>query len=204
MKTPNSYKEVQKLTGCLAALNRFISKSGERNLPFFKNLRRISKEKFTWDEECKTAFEELKRYLGSPQLLSRPEPGEHLQLYLAISDVAVSSVLVREVDRVQRPIYYINHVLRDAEERCPTIDKAAFALIVSARKLKAYFESHPVQVMGLTIIKERGASGVLIMGPQEEIMEYALRFIFPAINNEAEYKAMILGLRQVRSMGIEE
>ncbi|GAA0163008.1 hypothetical protein LIER_18985 [Lithospermum erythrorhizon] len=39
MKPPNSYKEVQKLTGCLAALNRFISKAGERNLPFFKNLR---------------------------------------------------------------------------------------------------------------------------------------------------------------------
>ncbi|GAA0185488.1 hypothetical protein LIER_32776 [Lithospermum erythrorhizon] len=73
MKPPNSYKEVQKLTGCLAALNRFISKSRERNLPFFKNLRRMFEEKFIWDEENKGAFEELKRYLGSPNLLSRPE-----------------------------------------------------------------------------------------------------------------------------------
>ncbi|GAA0138638.1 hypothetical protein LIER_00344 [Lithospermum erythrorhizon] len=88
MKPPNSYKEVQKLTGCLTALNRFISKSGEMNLPFFKNLRGMSKEKFSWDEECSEAFEELKIYLGSPQLLSRPEPGERLQLYIAISDVA--------------------------------------------------------------------------------------------------------------------
>ncbi|GAA0183719.1 hypothetical protein LIER_42452 [Lithospermum erythrorhizon] len=55
-------------TGCLVALNRFISKSVERNLPFFKNLWRMSKEKFSWDDECSKAFEELKRYLGWPQV----------------------------------------------------------------------------------------------------------------------------------------
>ncbi|GAA0147327.1 hypothetical protein LIER_07054 [Lithospermum erythrorhizon] len=52
MEPPAGYKDIQKLTGCLAALSRFISKSGERNLAFFKNLRRASKEDFTWDEEC--------------------------------------------------------------------------------------------------------------------------------------------------------
>ncbi|GAA0178830.1 hypothetical protein LIER_29889 [Lithospermum erythrorhizon] len=61
MKPPNRYKEVKKLTGCLVALNRFISKSGERNLPFFKNLRHMSKERFSWDKECTEAFEELKK-----------------------------------------------------------------------------------------------------------------------------------------------
>ncbi|GAA0141081.1 hypothetical protein LIER_02307 [Lithospermum erythrorhizon] len=104
MKPPNSYKEVQKLTGCLAALNRFITKSGERNLPFFKNLSHMSKQKFHWDEECSEAFEELKRYLGSSKLLSRLEPKKRLQMYLAISDVAVSSVLLREVVGVQKPM----------------------------------------------------------------------------------------------------
>ncbi|GAA0154427.1 hypothetical protein LIER_37878 [Lithospermum erythrorhizon] len=63
MEPPNSYNEVQKLTGCLAALNRFIYKSGERNLPFFKNLGRMSMETFTWDEESNKAFVELKEYL---------------------------------------------------------------------------------------------------------------------------------------------
>ncbi|GAA0172716.1 hypothetical protein LIER_26487 [Lithospermum erythrorhizon] len=119
MEPPKSYKEVQKLTGCLAALNRFISKSGERNLPFFKNLRRMSQERFTWDEESNKAFAELKEYLSSPQLLSRPESGETLQLYLAISNVAVSSVLIREGEGTERPIYYVSRVLRGAEERAP-------------------------------------------------------------------------------------
>ncbi|GAA0164656.1 hypothetical protein LIER_20243 [Lithospermum erythrorhizon] len=64
------YKDIQKLTGCLEALSRFISKSGEQNLPFLKNLRRASKEAFSWDEECAQAFNELKEYLASPKLLS--------------------------------------------------------------------------------------------------------------------------------------
>ncbi|GAA0138810.1 hypothetical protein LIER_34985 [Lithospermum erythrorhizon] len=60
MEPPAGYKDIRKLTWCLAALCRFISKSGEWNLPFFKHLRRASKEHFTWDEECARAFNELK------------------------------------------------------------------------------------------------------------------------------------------------
>ncbi|GAA0152265.1 hypothetical protein LIER_37459 [Lithospermum erythrorhizon] len=125
MEPPNSYKEVQKLTGCLAALNRLISKSGERNLLFF--------QKPEADVQGK--------------LLSRPESGESLQLYLKISDVAVSSVLIRKIEGAQKPIYHVSHVLWGTEKSYPIIDKAAFALIISARKLKAYFESHPIQVV---------------------------------------------------------
>ncbi|GAA0183486.1 hypothetical protein LIER_30887 [Lithospermum erythrorhizon] len=109
----------------------------EKNLPFFKNLRRMSQEKFIWDEESDRAFVALIEYLGSPQLLSRPEYGEILQLYLPISAVAVSSVLVREEEGTQRPIYYVSHVLKGVEEKYNVTDKAAFALAVSARKLKA-------------------------------------------------------------------
>jgi hypothetical protein len=49
MKAPTCIKDVQKLTGCMAALNRFISKLGERGLPFFKLLKH--QEKFTWTLE---------------------------------------------------------------------------------------------------------------------------------------------------------
>ncbi|GAA0170377.1 hypothetical protein LIER_24653 [Lithospermum erythrorhizon] len=70
MQPPREYKDIQKRTGCLAALSRFISKSGERNLPFFKNLRRASSTQFYWDDECNKEFEELKEYLSSPRFLS--------------------------------------------------------------------------------------------------------------------------------------
>jgi hypothetical protein len=48
MKAPTCIKDVQKLTGCMAALNSFISKLGERGLPFFKVLKH--QEKFVWTQ----------------------------------------------------------------------------------------------------------------------------------------------------------
>ncbi|GAA0151486.1 hypothetical protein LIER_10195 [Lithospermum erythrorhizon] len=115
MQPPCEYKNIQKLTGCLVVLSRFISMSGERNLPFFKNLRRASSTKFYWDGECNKSFEEIKEYLSSPKLFSQPEQGEILQLYLAISNVAVSSVPIHEAEGQQRPIYYVSCVLHGVE-----------------------------------------------------------------------------------------
>ncbi|GAA0141285.1 hypothetical protein LIER_02462 [Lithospermum erythrorhizon] len=134
MKPPTSYKEVQRLTGCLIALSRFISKEPSQ----------ASKEPFLWDEECERAFAKLKEYLGSPKLLTRLEGVEELQLYLAVSEGAVSSVLVREEEGL---IYYVSHVLHGAEESYPLIDKFVFTVVITARKLKAYFEAHPIKVM---------------------------------------------------------
>ncbi|KAK3028295.1 hypothetical protein RJ639_037472 [Escallonia herrerae] len=74
-------------------------------------------------------FEELKTYLSSPPLLSKPLPGENLFLYLSVTEVAVSTVLVKEEEGVQKPIYYVSKVLQDVETRYPKINKIALALI---------------------------------------------------------------------------
>ena len=66
MTSPKIVKEVQKLTGQIAALNRFVSRATDKCLPFFKTL----KQAFAWTDECETAFQELKRYLSNPPLLS--------------------------------------------------------------------------------------------------------------------------------------
>src|ERR1700731_3762635 len=64
MSPPRSVREVQKLTGCMAALSRFISRLGDRGLPFFKQLRQH--DRFKWSQESEEAFQNLKRYLSSP------------------------------------------------------------------------------------------------------------------------------------------
>ena len=74
-------KAVQSLNGKVAALNRFISKATDKCLPFFRALRKS----FEWTDECEKAFEELKKYLSSPPLLSSSMPGEELYLYIAVS-----------------------------------------------------------------------------------------------------------------------
>ena len=83
MKHPSNKKEVQQLTRRVAALSRFISKSAERCLPFFKVLRQA--KGFFWSDECRQAFEDLKKYLASPPLLAKPKEAEVLYLYLTVS-----------------------------------------------------------------------------------------------------------------------
>jgi hypothetical protein len=94
---------------------------------------------FTWSEECEEAFEKLKEYLTNPSLLSHPTEGEILYLYLAVSPTAVSSALVREDAGIQKLVYFTSKALHGAEERYHRIEKLAFALVVSARRLRPYF-----------------------------------------------------------------
>ena len=80
LEPPKTIKEVQSLNGKIVALNRFVSKATDKCLPFFHILRKS----FEWTDECQKAFEELKKYLSSPPLLSLSKLGEELYLYLAI------------------------------------------------------------------------------------------------------------------------
>ena len=83
----------------------------------------------------------MKAYLSTPPLLSPSQLGEELFLYLVVSPVVVSTALIREEERVQKPVYYASRVLRRAKERYLPIEKLAFALVTAARKLKPYFQS---------------------------------------------------------------
>ena len=143
MAPPKNVKEVQSLNGMVAALNRFVSRETNQFQTFFLML----KKSFEWMAECQQAFEDLKAYLSSPPLLSPSKLGEELFLYLAVSLVAISAALVREEDKVQKPVYYISWALHGAEERYRPMEKLAFALVTIAQKLKLYFQAHTVIVL---------------------------------------------------------
>ena len=83
---------MQSLNGKVAALNRFVSKVTDKCLPFFRVLRKS----FEWMDECQKAFEDLKKYLSSPPLLSPSMLGEELYLYIVVSQAAINTALVRE------------------------------------------------------------------------------------------------------------
>ena len=91
LEPPKTVKAAQSLNGKVADLNRFVSKATDKCLPFF----RVLKKSFEWTDECQKAFEDLKKYLSSPPLLSPSVPGEELYLYIAVSQAAVSAALVR-------------------------------------------------------------------------------------------------------------
>ncbi|GKV48210.1 hypothetical protein SLEP1_g55036 [Rubroshorea leprosula] len=185
MEPPKSVKDIQRLTGRVAALHRFISKSADKCLPFFK-------------------------IMSSPPLLTKAVDGEILYLYLGISDEAISSVLVREEAKQQKPIYYISSVLHGAELRYPLAEKAALAVrsAIRAQALADFIvectpcHSTPnlepnewtLYVDGASNSKGSGA-GALLIGPDGYRSEHALKFNFDATNNMAEYEALLLGLQ---------
>ena len=129
----------------MIALGRFLSRLAKRGLPFYKALAKT--EGFVWNNECQEAFGKLKEYLASLLVLTKPQAGEPLYLYLAVVEEAVTSVLVREEDRRQRPVYYASKLLTRAEVQYSPMEKLAFTLIISARKLRPYFQAHTIIVL---------------------------------------------------------
>jgi len=123
MRSPASVKEVQQLTGQMAALSRFVSAGGDKGHPYFQCLKRNSR--FVWTEECEVAFLKLKEYLAAPPMLCKPQTGVPLRLYFAVTEWAISVVLVQEQDQTQKPIYFVSKVLQGSEARYQSLEKAA-------------------------------------------------------------------------------
>ncbi|XP_042441455.1 uncharacterized protein LOC122026808 [Zingiber officinale] len=144
MPPPRNLKEVQRLTGRITALSRFISRMADWSLPFFKILRRATK--FQWDEECDQAFEELKVYLNSLPVLAKPVIGEPLRIYLSSTEHAVGLAFVR-LDDEEQSVYFLSHILKDAESRYIGLEKLAFTLVLAARRLRPYFLAYTIIVM---------------------------------------------------------
>ncbi|KAI5338873.1 hypothetical protein L3X38_018145 [Prunus dulcis] len=156
VKAPKRGDHLKNLTEAFSLLRQYRMKlnsskctfgvsSGRFLGPFFKALKKGQKDK--WDEECEVAFQSLKTYLTSPPLLSKPIPGEDLFVYLAVSYSAISSALIREELGAQHSIFYTSKALLDAETRYPKLEKLILALVVSARKLRPYYQAHRVIVM---------------------------------------------------------
>jgi hypothetical protein len=138
MKAPTYIKDMQKLTGCMAALNRFISRLGERGLPFFKILKH--QEKFVWTLKADQALPQLKDFLSKPPVLTAPRKHEQLLLYLTATTLVVSTAIIveRQEDShaylVQRPVYFVSEVLSESKARYQPVQKLLYAVLITSRK----------------------------------------------------------------------
>jgi hypothetical protein len=170
MAKPSNKKDIMKLTRMMAALGRFISKLGEKGLPFFKLLKKA--DKFVWDDKAQKAFEALKESLTTPPVITPPIPKETLLLYISATTNVVSTVLVAEGEEegqaypVQRPVYYVSEVLADAKSRYTQPQMLLYELLITSRKLRHYFQDHKIVVPSSfplgEIIHNRDANGRII------------------------------------------
>jgi flagellar biosynthesis protein FlhB len=142
------------LTGRLASLNRFISRSADKNLPFFEVLK--SAEVFQWGPVQQRAFEELKQYLIDLTTLTPPTPGAPLLLYVAASHSTVSAALVQEKlegqVKKQAPIYFVSEVL--SLSNYTELEKVLYAVLMASRKLWHYFQAYNIIVPSSQPLKD--------------------------------------------------
>ncbi|KAL0427277.1 UNVERIFIED_CONTAM: hypothetical protein Slati_2902500 [Sesamum latifolium] len=144
MKPPTNLNEVQRLAGRITALSRFISRSTEWSLPFFKALRKT--KNFTWDEECQQAFQELKVYLAQLLLLTKPVPGSGAGVVLTSP----------ERDGLEYALHFDFKASNNEVEYDALIAGIKMALDAGAEDLIAYTDSQLVtkQVEGEYKVKE--------------------------------------------------
>jgi ribonuclease HI/transposase InsO family protein len=179
LKKPECVNDVQKLTGCVTALSRFIARMGEKALPLYKLLKKS--DKFVWGPEADDAdFEDLKKTLSSAPVLAAPTSKEPMLLYVSANSRAVSAVVVVERKEegkeypVQRPVYYVSEALTESKQRYPQWQKLVFGVFMASRKMPHYFQEHPITVVSAAplaeIIRNREATGrvakwAIEMGP---------------------------------------
>ncbi|XP_052199602.1 uncharacterized protein LOC127806391 [Diospyros lotus] len=222
MRSPTKTKEGQSLNRQVTTLSRFVSKSSDKSIQFFKILKKTSS--FEWTEECETAFQQLKDYMGRASLMSKPKEGEELIVYLGVSEYAISTALVRDEDRVQYPIYYIlqkpdssGRLLKCAIELAQfnikykprTAIKGQILADFVAKFIGPAEEPAPPtsSVWELFVYgssSEHGSrAGVLLVSPEGHKIPYALGFGFKETNNEVEYEALLAGLRLAKEVKTE-
>ncbi|CAA7016454.1 unnamed protein product [Microthlaspi erraticum] len=198
LPSPTSSKEIQRLTGRIAALNRFISRSTDKCLPFYQLLR--SNKKFEWDKKCEDAFKQLKEYLTTPPILAKPEEGEDPTLiYRNIKHGGKRSPRPRRSRRAAASLLF-----QKPDERQVT---SLADFIVEIPPELATQEDEQILKWTLHVdgsSSRQGAGvGIRLVSPTGEILEQSIKLGFPASNNEAEYEAIIAGLRLAEAVGAE-
>ncbi|RDY11149.1 Gypsy retrotransposon integrase-like protein 1, partial [Mucuna pruriens] len=189
--------------GRVTALSRFISKASEVATPILSTLKK--ERNFAWTPDCEEAFLRLKAILATPPILVRPELSQPLHLYISVTDAAISSVLIKEKGIEQCPVYFISKTLQGLEKRYQKIERGALALVIASRRLRPYFQKltpEHEQVEGDWYLSVDGSSnqagsgaGVILEGLDGLLIEQSLHFDFKASNNQAEYEALLAGMR---------
>lgn len=93
------------------------------------------------------AFQEMKKMILELPYLTTPKPKEDMYLYLSAAKEAISGVMLVEMEGRQIPVHYVSRTLHEAEKKYAPVEKLALALLHLSRRLRRYFEAHPIKII---------------------------------------------------------
>ncbi|GJZ50206.1 reverse transcriptase domain-containing protein [Tanacetum coccineum] len=187
LTSPKCLKDVQKLNGKLASLNRFLAKSAEKSLPFFKTLKKCTKKSdFHWTTKDEKAFKQMKRLITELPMLVAPMEKEELIVYLAAAKETVSEFPMTEREAKQMPIYFVSRALRGLEVNYTSMEKLVLSLVHanspeedSSDTLMEVEEALPEPWIFFTdgsSCTDGSRAGLILTNPEGMEFTYALRF----------------------------
>nr|GEU92181.1 reverse transcriptase domain-containing protein [Tanacetum cinerariifolium] len=194
LPSPRTIKEVQSLNGKLASLNRFLSKSAEKSLPLFKTLKKcIKKSDFQWTVEAEQAFKQLKQHLSELPILVAPKPKEGLIIFLSGQELNYTPMeklvlsLIFAAKRLRRTTANIEYHARRTQYH------------VQAKNVGQRTDPSGFSYRNVRRKPTSRASGINSTRAADTLHG---RLIMSS-NNEAEYEALIAGLRITTLMGVQ-
>nr|GEU79428.1 reverse transcriptase domain-containing protein [Tanacetum cinerariifolium] len=189
---------------------KISGKVSRKIISILQNTQKVHKKSdFLWTEEVESAFKQMKEIIAELLMLTAPVQKEELIVYLAASREVVSVILMTERGTKQMPIYFVSRALRGPKINYTSMEKLVLALLYASKRLKRPEEESPNTIMeaeeklpvlwtlftnGSSCVDGSGARMILTNLEGKEFT-YALWFQFDATNNEAEYEALIAGLR---------
>ncbi|GJZ58191.1 reverse transcriptase domain-containing protein [Tanacetum coccineum] len=199
--TPKTLKQMQSLSGKLEALNRFLSKSDERSLPFLDTLKKYTNKKdFRWTEAAEAAFLEMKKMVYELPTLTTLNKGETLMMYLAAENEAVSvkgQVLADFLADTPTKINATPGVTNNPRvEDIQESSNARENLTPGPRAWSLYTDG--------ASNNEGSGAGLILIAPDDVEYSYVLRLNFSNFNNNAEYEALLTGLRIAKEMQVKD
>ncbi|XP_074300332.1 uncharacterized protein LOC141631578 [Silene latifolia] len=201
LESPEKLKDVQRLAGKAATLSRFISRSSDKCRLFYDILRKS--QKFEWTANYEQAFRELKHYLSTPPLLLKPEQGEPLFLYLAVTEVAVSAVLVESGDKERGDLLCKKPELSGRMSKW-SLHLSGYDITYDPRTgIKSQALADFVSDFSPAIQNLADEEILTLKGNKEgDLIAQAVRCEFKATNNKTEYAALILGMQLALELGV--
>ena len=142
IKPPTTRREVQRYLGMIGYYRRFCKNFSEVVAPL--SSLTSSKKKFSWTEDCQTAFDKIKSILATQPVLKAPDFNKPFSIEVDASDVGTEAVLLQiDSNGILHPVMYASQKLKPHQQSYSTVEKEALSLLIALEKFAAYIHSSP-------------------------------------------------------------